>query len=677
MKITKLEIENYAAFAGKHEVSLKDRGLVLITGENLDEPRMDSNGSAKSSLVESLDWCLYGKVTKGDHSDSIIHDGAKSCTVSVTIENDEGKQAVVTRTRGGKSKLSLVVDGKDYTTLDAKETQKRIDNALGMDRDVFHATCFFAQGDLWHFADATDKERIDILTKVLQLDLIDEKLDIAKESRKDKEQSLTDNEQELARLQGALSALAEDDFSREIAKWEQDRKQTMKDIQARVNQMVEQKKGYFAAAEALPAAKSFLASVSIPKQPEPLELDHVRDAANQWQAKVLSERKQLSDTEAKLSKMNTQQSGDCSLCGQVVTAQHLEAEKARLASELATLKEEVVKSENSHKGWADHLVFYQKMEKENQAKYQQEYQEYMDLITRAKSEVELGKNAQNHIADLERQVLEQQRRITSMLAQENPFKSRIKQHEAKRNSIKKDITKSNSIISDIKESIRYIDFWVGAFGPKGLKSYILDTRLQELTDAANEWIRLLTGGTFWIRFETQTKGKSTGKLSNKINVRVFRYNKDGSISERGYRSLSGGERQRISLGIDFGLSGLIAKRSSKTYDLLILDELFKHLDASGRDAVLSMLNVLKLNKSTILVIDHSSDFCDAFENRILVRKEHGKSRIIGDTDGDRGNQDQGHKSVSTKAKPKRKTKGRSVQASSNRGGDGSSEARAG
>jgi len=152
--------------------------------------------------------------------------------------------------------------------------------------------------------------------------------------------------------------------------------------------------------------------------------------------------------------------------------------------------------------------------------------------------------------------------------------------------------------------------------------------LQEMTDAANVWVRVLTGGTIWVRFETQRLGRSTKKLSNDINIRVFRYNPNGTVTERNYKSWSGGEKKRVSWAIDFGLSRLVAARATKRYDLLVLDEVFKHVDAAGGEAVVEMLRQLRQEKSSIFVIEHGSDFQSHFENRVLIRKQGGRSQIL-------------------------------------------------
>jgi DNA repair exonuclease SbcCD ATPase subunit len=148
---------------------------------------------------------------------------------------------------------------------------------------------------------------------------------------------------------------------------------------------------------------------------------------------------------------------------------------------------------------------------------------------------------------------------------------------------------------------------------------------------------------------------------------VFRYNPNGTVTERNYKSWSGGEKKRVSWAIDFGLSRLVAARATKRYDLLVLDEVFKHVDAAGGEAVVEMLQHLRQEKSSIFVIEHNPDFASHFENRLLVRKHGGRSQILMNVETEnakvevQGNQNPSEPSA--EAKPKRKKKGRSVPAS--------------
>ena len=87
------------------------------------------------------------------------------------------------------------------------------------------------------------------------------------------------------------------------------------------------------------------------------------------------------------------------------------------------------------------------------------------------------------------------------------------------------------------------------------------------------------------------------------------------------------QKARVSMGIDFGLSRLVAARATNKHSLLILDEAFKHLDRAGKEAVVEMLHELQKEKSSVFVIDHDSEFQAAFENVVTVQYKNQRSNI--------------------------------------------------
>jgi DNA repair exonuclease SbcCD ATPase subunit len=335
-----------------------------------------------------------------------------------------------------------------------------------------------------------------------------------------------------------------------------------------------------------------------------------------------------------ITKMQTMGEGNCSQCGQLVTAEHRAMEIAKLETERDQLREEYAKFDREVSAINSQIAeveadrneqirLHHEADRENQ-RIAEEAKQHIRQIEQSEAYL---KQAQEYVDHL-RQTMETARtHINPWRERENKAQQEIQALQHQREQLAQEDKES-------QDRLRHIDFWVTAFGPKGLKNYILDTKLQEMTDAANQWVQLLTGGTIWVRFETQKQTRSTKKLKNNLNIRVFRYNPDGTISERNYRSWSGGEKQRVSLAIDFGLSRLIAKRSRKQYDVLILDELFRHLDDAGKEAVVEMLQHLRREKSSVIVVEHDDMLRGSFENQILVRKKNGESEILGENHGE-------------------------------------------
>lgn len=633
MRIISITLENYGAYYGRHDFLVADRGLVLVQGENLDEPRMDSNGSAKSTLFEAIDWALFGVVPKGDFADSVIHDEANKCSVGVVVEDDTGSIALVERRR--PSSLLFEIDGKDQTTLDPKETQTAVNAWLGLNREVFHAAVFFGQDDLRRFADSTDAQRMEILGRVIpELAEVDVLLDRAKDSRRTQKPILLAAKATAETLANELAAIEKIDYSKQIEAWEADRAKWIAEVEANIDCCKKALEQATVGAQTLPALDQLVARLEAEARIEikttVAGLDDVVVALAASREQYASVHGAKSQLERQLIGIQNTGEGRCPTCGSVVTANHLAFETHRLTSEIWGLSQQLGSIGQQGQQLAERERDLRKALSEQTAEAKRVREERLQDLA-----VALGKQAQAkqdlaRMRELSHQIdalLKQREQVASS---ENIYRARQQEAQARMTQLRVDWRIAKSREEKASGALAAIDFWVDAFGPCGIKSLILDTKLQELTDAANEWVMLLTGGTMWIRFESQRMGRSTKTLRNAPNIRVFRYHRDGRVTERNYRGWSGGERQRISWAVDFGLSRLIARRATKKWDLLILDEVFKHVDAKGGEAVVEMLTRLQQEKSSIFVIEHDNEFKSHFGTVITARKARGRSCIIED-----------------------------------------------
>jgi len=625
---------NYGSFCGDHHFSFADRGIALILGRNLDEPRMRSNGAGKSTIGDALEWCLFGEVPRGDTADSIVNaESGKGTSVTVQIVDDEQQLIQVQRTRKVKDAPSgprVWVNGAELTKLDASETQRVIEGLLGLDRQVFRAAVLFAQGETFTFADATDAQRKEILTKILQLEEIDA-------WAAHLETMLASENAKLAAIDTTsctteLRLLAEQNPQERASAWEADfvhRKQ-------QVAQQIQHAEGEVARTQGALSFAQQPQGNSPPSAPQEMagidhELSLVVSAILNVNREIGTERGRFRDAQAKLASITEKGTGSCSACGQPITAQHVAHEQALLQQYLSAV-------ETTGKALAAQLAEYEGQRASlMQARqvlddgYQHQLQQFAAsraVFQKAQQEAQHLASAAQHAADNLARLRTQWSRLGCEL---NPFLADVARVAARTQQLTEQLHALQLEQAAVEQHRAHLLFWKTGFGPRGLKSYILDARLDEMSTEANRWVQLLTGGTIWVRFETQKavgKGKHA-KLTEQFSVRVFRHNDDGTITERNFRSWSGGEKHRVSLGIDFGLARLVASRSQRSYDLLILDEIFqKSLDTSGKEAVAEMLQHLAREKSSILVVDHDVVFQGLFEEVIVVEKHHGRSRIV-------------------------------------------------
>lgn len=212
-------------------------------------------------------------------------------------------------------------------------------------------------------------------------------------------------------------------------------------------------------------------------------------------------------------------------------------------------------------------------------------------------------------------------------AEVSPTLPAIERGEKRAAEVAVELDAARAQVAALDERLRIIDWWIDGFGPRGLKSFVLDERIQELTDRTNEWLRILTAGVYWVRFETQSATKA-GKLVDRFALRVFRHAPGGTRS-RTWGQWSGGQKCRIGVAIDLALADAIAARASRAWDLLVLDEVFRGLDAGGRQAMLDALAVLRRTRGSVIVVEHDPEFRASFERRIVVELQNERSRIVG------------------------------------------------
>jgi len=679
MRIDAIEMRDYGSFNGEHVFPLANRGLTMVLGKNEDEPRMNSNGAGKSTLFDCLDWTLFGMIPKGDHVDSVINDeGSEARGVARLFDDERGLPLVVERTkkRNKAGTLQFWVGDQHVQAQDIKETQRLLELELGLDRDVFHAAVLFGQNDIKHFADATGGERMAMLTKILpELTEIDEWLEKAKTVAKDIDGQRQRAEMEAQSLAGQQQSLEQTYSSNDvqIQKWEADKAQRLQYIQKDIEAALAKYNAVKAELVDDSQAKGELAALEAQFEQRRVDADRQRNEIDVRLRQALEQgtrARSMHDLAAaavarlqgELTELQSKV-GICPECGQPVTQEHMAGRIAEKQAELAASQTEHTQLQAEVERLRGVYSTIDQERKAFEESIRVASQQFGETLRQARDRVGYMDLRRREASELEARWRGEQQRLQQAQEATNPFTGEQWKLHDRLQGISQGVFQEQHKAAKLADELRYFDFWVQALGSKGLKNYILDNRLQEMTDAANYWVKLLTGGTIWIRFETQKMGRSTKKLSNDLNVRVFRYNPNGSVTERNYKSWSGGEKKRVSWAIDFGLSRLVAARARKRYDLLVLDEIFSYVDAAGGEAVVEMLTHLRQEKSSIFVIEHDADFQAHFENHVWVRLKNRRSVIMENWDererqqGIQGNGQTGQQELAKKKPPRKKKRG--------------------
>ena len=629
MRVEYVELNNYGGFYGYHKFVIAKRGLVLVLGENHDEPLMNSNGAGKSTVFDAIDWCWFGVPPRGDHADSVINDEAgKQCWVQTQLVDDD--KSVVQVRRGRKPNgLQLHVNGEKKTALDPSETQRLVNQRLGLDREIFHAAVYFAQSDRYRFAELKDKDRMGVLSRIYpELGQIDEFADAAKQRVAQIQKTIADLELVLHNRQGQLQGLQTLDLEEQEAQWEAQREQQMAQTQAQLGASTSQIEE---------CQQQQLALGVIATEPITIPEDTVVQKALQQvhqiegQLRVLERAEALAYSECGqvVSELHGMEglAGICPTCRQQVAGEHLQVEVAKIEAkkvQVTAVHQECVraKEEGVELLWKSRREYDAAVVERTAAVQALNQQEQL-----RQQKANAWYQYQNQVNTLTEGIENLNVQWKTLQEAMNPFTARIQENTRRVFALDLEVKDLDCRIKNQQDQLRYEIFWVHGFSQRGLKSFILDSKLQELTDAVNHWVRVLTGGTIWVRFESQTMGRSTKTLSNKINIRVFRYRPDGTIVERNYLSWSGGEKKRVSLAIDFGLAQLIARRATKQHRFLILDEVFKYVDSRGGAAIMDMLTSMAAETDSIFVVEHDEAFQALFPQTLMVQRKGCRSFV--------------------------------------------------
>lgn len=177
MRPLHLELENFLSH--RHTVvDLDGAAAIAIVGEN---------GAGKTSLIEAISWCVFGK-GRGRGPDDFVSAGGTECRVTFDFELDDHRYRVERQrqlTGAGKSSLSLQSLVGPWTRSNAdpvwspiggdhiSETQAVIEQLLGLDYDTWEATAYIGQGRADRFTQLKPAARKELLADVLGLSLYD------------------------------------------------------------------------------------------------------------------------------------------------------------------------------------------------------------------------------------------------------------------------------------------------------------------------------------------------------------------------------------------------------------------------------------------------------------------------------------------------------------------------
>jgi len=190
IKIKDLTVKNFMSVGNQTQaVDFGKENMTLVLGENLDQGGDDSgsrNGTGKTTIVNALSFALFGTALTNIKKDNLINKiNNKNMLVTLSFE----KNGINYRVERGRKPtvMKFYIDDEeqgaeesDDSQGDMRETQKDIDELLGMSHDMFKHIVALNTYTEPFLSQKTGEQRV-IIEQLLGITLLSEKADTLKE----------------------------------------------------------------------------------------------------------------------------------------------------------------------------------------------------------------------------------------------------------------------------------------------------------------------------------------------------------------------------------------------------------------------------------------------------------------------------------------------------------------
>lgn len=630
IKLTKITIKNFLSIGAEQALKLDNLGLVLLTGDNQDTSALESNGSGKSSMLESIVYALYGQTSTGIKGDTLINKEAKKnlkVALEFSIDKDNYRIERYRKDKEFKNKTLLFLNNKEITGKSIKDTNQTIQDIIGIDFNTYLHSYMQGLGNQQSFIDSSDKDKKEILENIADLAIYPKAQEEAKEELKQATQDIRDLQANIEATTYSIKSIK--DIYNQAKQQELHNQMLLTSYNEKIkavshslltkDELEKLENAYLEKSKQLEELSNKLSSVHKIQQQVTLKNNKV----NSMQSKLDLEKRDIKnikrqtvDLNDKLSSLTSGTQDTCYYCGQILDKEHKEKEINRLTKEI---QENLTEFNNKVKEYKEHEGIL------NKAK-----QDYEQVLKGVPNTEELNSTYQtvNGARDtIDKQLIEQKNLVHKL----EDFKTACKQLETTSSINTKEDSKSSlddkldaleaklhayeDYKKDRESESSVLEKTVEVFSDRGAKSLVMDLILPYLNERTNYYLRKLTDGSIQIMI-TSTSTAKNGNISDKIDVTMI--NNNGGDT---YEQSSRGERDRCDVAISLAIQDYCRSTAAKL-NILCADEIFDGLDNEGCQRVASLLKDMTKEFPTIIVVSHNDSLKEYFDKTITATKKN-------------------------------------------------------
>ena len=563
-----ISIHNFQSI-GNAEVELNNTGIVYVKGENLYEEFTESNGSGKSSIFESILWCLFGK-TSNSVSDVKNHYADDGCYVELelTIDNIEYKILRAQKHKIYKDKVIITRNSEDISGRNKTDSNKLILELLDVDLDIFTSIVVLSQGFSSKLTSLTPTNRKDRLERLsgsaIMIEAFKDKLSNYKSV---KNEELSDATLNYGNATGQLEN-AEQDIDK---------------LNIKLTELLSK------ASEDIPDLKEIREQLDFRHKDLLDYSDKKSDIHSKFNAAdkdFNTLKSEISSCESKIEKLNSKKetlehTKKCYTCGQPITDDKQEELKSEIDSELKSLDLQLQDLNDKLSKSKELVVEYQKEKIEIDKRYdelQSKVKALQDILDKYKDYEDIDEI--------------------------DNIKSDISERELLLDKLKFNVKHNKEIVDTIDKEVEIITHCLSLV-TKDFREYLLTNVTKFLNNRLLKYSKMLYNNT-------------------EVDYIYFDDNLNIYVGEYEYNTLSGGEKRKVDIALVFAQRDLALSISGMNCNLLVLDEIYDNLDETAISNVSSLIAQIS-DIDSMFVISHMKNVDIKYDSILKVTKD--KSRI--------------------------------------------------
>lgn len=585
-----LKITNFISVKSA-SISLDTLGLCLVKG---------ANGSGKSNLFKkALLFNLFGSMPEKIRVDDLSSDYSTEDLSVISYLNVDGKEVSIGRYRNHKihqNKIRLLIEGEDVSSTDNRETQKQINQLLGLDYTVFINSIMFSSG-VPLFAESTEANRSSLLTNVLNLRVYDKALKKVKVELSEEKAKLNQLCDKYKWTQNSIES-----NNTLITEIEETKGQFIIERDAAILKKSNEIKDL---SEQCARCERILESNQVSSDTLDKLEESIKEGSNKYEKLRKEAYKIDNDIKHLDSDLIILRHNKCDVCRQPITEEYAKKETSRI-NKLISKKNLLLKQTNIEmsKLMNEHTELVSK------------HAELIESSSLYKSTKERLYNLNIRINELHADRVSLERTTYSDDGTLRTLLERNKSNEIALENL-------NTGMSIISEKINNLEFWEKGFSRQGIPNLLIENSLDGIQENVNKY---LSGSGISVELSGQKQLKS-GEFRESIDI-IIRNN--GLV--RNYNQLSAGEKKRIDIAFLFAIADVSPIKSN----IMVLDEaLDLSLDGDGVSMVMDILIKKSSELDSLVVISHKEELKELFQNVLTVVKDNGISNIVGGENGRR------------------------------------------